>query len=175
MSTLEVNKITPISGGTTVTLGNSGDTFNLASGATAGFGKIGQVKAATYGTEKTSTTTTYADTGLSLSITPSSTSSKILVLVSQNLVIYDGVSSNTLGKIQLLRDSTQINQVQGLANRYPATHFSSSQTSIYKLDSPATTSSVTYKTQFAIQAGSEVRVQYGSINDSFITLMEVLA
>ena len=32
MSTIEVNKITPISGGTTVTLGNSGDTFNLASG-----------------------------------------------------------------------------------------------------------------------------------------------
>jgi len=138
-------------------------------------GKIGQVKGATYGTEKTSTTTSYADTGLTLSITPSSTSSKILVLVSQNVAIYDGVSSNTLGKIQLLRDSTQINEAQGLSSRYPATHFVSSQISIYKLDSPSTTSSITYKTQFAVQAGSEVRVQYSSITDSFITLMEVLA
>ena len=139
------------------------------------FPLVGQVVSGTYGTAQTSTTTTYADTGLSLSITPSSTSSKILVLVSQNLVIYDGISASTLGKIQLLRDSTQLTEILGLANRYPATHFSNSQTSIYKLDSPATTSSVTYKTQFAVQAGSEVRVQYGSINDSFMTLMEVLA
>jgi len=34
MSTLEVNKITPVSGGTTVTLGDSGDTISVASGAT---------------------------------------------------------------------------------------------------------------------------------------------
>jgi hypothetical protein len=34
MSTIEVNKITPVSGGTNVTLGDSGDTFTIPSGAT---------------------------------------------------------------------------------------------------------------------------------------------
>lgn len=34
MSTLEVNKITPVSGGTATTLGDSGDTFTVTSGAT---------------------------------------------------------------------------------------------------------------------------------------------
>jgi len=34
MSTLEVNKITPAGSGTTVTLGDSGDTFTIPSGAT---------------------------------------------------------------------------------------------------------------------------------------------
>jgi len=85
MSTLEVNKITPISGGTTVTLGDSGDTFNLASGATAGFGKIGQIVTATTSTEVSNTSTSYADVGLSASITPTSTSSKVFVIVSASL------------------------------------------------------------------------------------------
>jgi len=34
MSTLEVNKITPVSGGTSITLGDSGDTFTVPSGVT---------------------------------------------------------------------------------------------------------------------------------------------
>ena len=34
MSTLEVNKITPVSGGTSITLGDSGDTFTIPSGVT---------------------------------------------------------------------------------------------------------------------------------------------
>jgi len=34
MSTIEVNKIAPVSGGTTVTMGDSGDTFTVTSGAT---------------------------------------------------------------------------------------------------------------------------------------------
>ena len=34
MSTIEVNKIAPVSGGTNVTLGDSGDTFTIPSGAT---------------------------------------------------------------------------------------------------------------------------------------------
>ena len=89
MSTLEVNKITPQGTGTTVTLGDSGDTFTIPSGVTLtnngsanGFGKIGQVIQATTSTESTNTSSSYADTGLSASITPTSTSSKVLVLCS---------------------------------------------------------------------------------------------
>ena len=107
MSTLEVNTIKPISGSSTVTLGESGDTIALASGATAGFGKIGQVLQAEYGTAVTLNTSGFTDTGLSLAITPSATSSKILVTVNQNVVT--NIDTN-LGnsKIQLLRDSTTV-------------------------------------------------------------------
>ncbi len=85
MSTLEVNKITPISGGTTVTLGDSGDTFNLASGATAGFGKIGQVKHTVGFTQQSFTSTSFIDIDdSSLSITPTSSNSKIFVLININ-------------------------------------------------------------------------------------------
>lgn len=138
-------------------------------------GKIGQVLRNNYSTEVTSSSTTFADTGLSLSITPSSTSSKILVLVSQNMVIYDGVSNSTLGKVQVVRNSTSLTTTFGICNRYPATDFSYNQISMYVLDSPSTTSSVTYKTQFAVEAGSSVRVQYANTAQSYITLMEVLA
>ena len=86
MSTLEVNKITPQSG-TTITLGDSGDTFTLPSGVTltnngtaTGFGKIGQVISSSYSTQLNVSSDGDTDTGLTASITPSSTSSKILVL-----------------------------------------------------------------------------------------------
>ena len=87
MSTLEVNKMTPQSG-TTITLGNSGDTFTLPSGVTltnngtaSGFGKIGQVLQGTK-TDRFSLSASGWNqvTGLDVSITPSSTSSKVLVV-----------------------------------------------------------------------------------------------
>jgi len=57
MSTLEVNKITPVSGGTTVQVGESGDTINIPAGATianagtaSGFAPTGITSAMTSGT-----------------------------------------------------------------------------------------------------------------------------
>ena len=84
MGTVFVDNLEPQSG-TTLTLGASGDAINLASGATAGFGKIGQVIQATTSSEVTNTSASYADTGLSASITPSSTSSKVLILIDQHV------------------------------------------------------------------------------------------
>ena len=174
MGTIFVDKLDPQSG-TTLTLGSSGDTVTLTSGAkTSGFGKIGQVLRANHATAVTNTTTTYADTGLTLSITPNSTSSKILVLVSQNLVIYDSIGNSALGKVKLVRDSTDLDEMRGMAGRYPATDFSWSTAVIQSLDSPNSTSSLTYKTQFACDAGTQVRVQYDGISPSYITLMEIL-
>ena len=175
MGTIFVDNLEPQSG-TSLTLGASGDSISLASGATqSGFGKIGQVLSANHATAVTSTTSTYADTGLTLSITPSSTSSKILVTVSQNLVIYDTIGNSAIGKVKVVRDSTDLDEMRGIAGRYPATDFSWSTTGIQSLDSPSSTSSLTYKTQFACDAGSQVRVQYDGISPSYITLMEILA
>ena len=83
-SEIKANKISPATG-TAFTLGDSGDTFTVPSGVTltnngsaSGFGKVLQVVSGTNNSEASNNTTTYADTGLSLAITPSATSSKVL-------------------------------------------------------------------------------------------------
>jgi len=106
------------------------------------------------------TSTSYVDvTGLSVSITPSSSSSKILVLFqisgSQNV-------ASSRAYVKLMRDSTGIDLGAPAGSRTPALGgFSSADNSIPSapvsgsfLDSPATTSSTTYKIQLAMTAGS---------------------
>ena len=78
MGTIFVDKLDPQSG-TTLTLGSSGDTVTLTSGAkTSGFGKVGQVVQTTKTDIFSSTSTSFTDvTGVTANITPSATSSKI--------------------------------------------------------------------------------------------------
>lgn len=99
-------------------------------------------------TTQTSTSATYADiTGLSVTITPQSSSSKIM-LVSANSLL---ASANACeGNIRFLRGATNIfDSVQGIL----AANTGMSVSSMY-LDSPATTSATTYKVQFARTAGT---------------------
>ena len=94
MSTLETNLVQP-STGTTLTLGASGDTVDVPSGATLDVtgatvsglttGKVLQVVQGVTTTNTQITSTSFADTSLTANITPSSTSSKILILGSQNV------------------------------------------------------------------------------------------
>ena len=139
-------------------------------------GRILQVVNATYSTSATNSTSTYADTGLSASITPASSSNKILVFVNQ--VGCGKENGNTGSKLQLklMRNSTDICTFENSAS-FTLTdvrnYIGSCSTTF--LDSPATTSSVTYKTQFrnGVNAAS-VLVQAGS-ETSTITLLEVAA
>ena len=173
MSTLEVNTIKPISGSSTVTLGESGDTFNLASGASAGFGKIGQVLSVTIGSEQSTSSSSYSDvSGLSLAITPSATSSKILV---QTLIHADGRNgsgTSTNNRIKLFRDSTELEQRNilqlNIGNGNPDKIAANCYHSF--LDSPSSTSALTFKYQFSADGGT---FRIGA--SSKIILMEVLA
>ena len=70
-------------------------------------GKVLQVVTGTDNTEQIITSTSFVDSGLSASITPIATSSKILVLIQHNFEMYRGSVDQT-GYIQLLRDSTVI-------------------------------------------------------------------
>jgi hypothetical protein len=74
--------------------------------APAGGGKVLQVISAVSTTSTTISTSTYTDAGISATITPSSATSKILVLVSAKL--WSNGNSMTAVKWQLLRDSTSI-------------------------------------------------------------------
>ena len=88
---------------------SSGGTPTASSLGIGGVGKIGQVVQGTTTTGVTITSSTYVDTGLSASITPSSTSSKILVMVDQLFYLdsNDGSIENS-GRLKILRDSTNI-------------------------------------------------------------------
>jgi len=136
-------------------------------------GNVLQVVSTTYSTQTSNNTGSYVDTGLTASITPTSASSKVLVLVSQNGCYKGGSASNVLGRIKLLRNSTDLIKFadevgEGLSS---AAGFTSA--SAMYLDSPATTSSVTYKTQFQ-GANGFFTVQISS-TVSTITLMEIAA
>lgn len=140
----------------------------------AGAGKILQVVNATYSTETSSSSSTYADTGLTATITPTSSSSKVLVLANQAGIAK--TSGNTYIFLRLLRSSTQLIEFEKTAGYDGTTgsNFIGSCSCCY-LDSPATTSAVTYKTQFA--SGENIAIIYvqrGS-STSTITLLEVAA
>ena len=126
-------------------------------------------------------------TGMSASITPTSSSSKILVLSSATC---SGQSSVSGSIIRLVRGSTAIDvgdaagsRSQATTNAYQLDSGQSECISINFLDSPATTSSTTYKLQFRIEGGTFYFNRSQSDGDnsgvgrfaSTITLMEIAA
>jgi hypothetical protein len=114
--------------------------------APAGGGKVLQVVQSTYATPTSNSTTTLADTGLTLNITPSSASSKVLLWMFMPTAKYAGNNNNSV-ILQLQRDGTNVLQAYEMHKTNTSLDFFGSTTLTY-LDSPATTSSTTYKVQF---------------------------
>ena len=183
-SEIKANKISPATG-TDFTLGDSGYTFTIPSGATltnsgtaSGFGKVLQVLQATKNDIASTTSTTFADvSGLSVSITPSSASNKILVFAT---LMTSNVFGSSSVKLNLLRDSTILGEgstgtQKASIGNYGYTHSSA----LNWLDSPSTTSSTTYKIQFATDnSGNAIYVNRNGIDlnytgSSSITVMEI--
>lgn len=139
----------------------------------------------------TTTSGSYVDvTGLSVSITPTSATSKILVLFQINGSQEVGAGRTSF---KLLRGSTVIDAGDVAGSRTPALGgFSSIDQSVPSapvsgsfLDSPATTSNTTYKIQVAMNAGSGTAYINRTMQDadnanqirmaSTITVMEIAA
>ena len=161
--------------------GTAGITFPVVAGSAsavqASSTRVLQVVNATTSTTVTTATTTYVDTGLTASITPSSSSSKILVLIAQNGV--SKLTNNTGVNMRLLRGATSIVSMTDIVGFNSTTTDNRGQSiSLCYLDSPATTSSTTYKTQFmSYNNNATVFMQdVGSgATTSTITLMEIAA
>jgi hypothetical protein len=137
----------------------------------AGGGKVLQVVNASTSTTATNSTDVYADTGLTATITPTSATSKILVLVNQTGI--QKAVNDTYVDLRLLRGATQILVIDsGIAGDGTTTRMQVGGTGTCYLDAPATTSATTYKTQFLSGTNvSIVRVNNGG--NSTITLMEI--
>ena len=139
-------------------------------------GKLLQVTLGTHSTNTTIYDTSYVDTGLSASITPSATSSKILVLVNHSVLSW-APGAIPWGYIQILRDSTALTnrslgikaRLHGDNNNYVAAPFQ-----LTFLDSPNSTSSITYKTQaqYAGSGSGYIGVGYQNLMQHII-LMEI--
>jgi len=160
-------------------------------------GKVGQIVSAhkqTVASFSSSSTNTFVDlAGLTLNITPSATSSKILIF--STVCIAESTSATM--HVRLLRDSTVINdgdpqssQLEGMNSvRYQAaTPYGNAMYDVSNnyLDSPNTTSQITYKLQGTLGASysgtyyinrtdSDVDADFGARNPSNLTAMEILA
>jgi hypothetical protein len=117
-------------------------------------GSILQVVSTTKTDTFTTNSTSFVDiTGVSLSITPRATSSKILVMYSGN---FGSQTSGNVAHTRLMRDSTAIaiGDAAGSRNRSSNSSIAANSdlTMVHAnqvLDSPNTTSAVTYKLQIA--------------------------
>ena len=190
-SEVKANKVSPATG-TDFTFGDSGDTFTIPSGATitnsgtaSGFGKVLQVVSFSYNTLETTTSTTFVNTGLVLAITPSATSSKVYVMVNAS------IGCQEYGWFNLVRDSTDLDQGISSGSRTVCTRplpqdlgsAGGQPVDILFLDSPSTTSEITYRVAWAEQSAGNILAMNQSSGDadadyawrgsSSITLMEI--
>lgn len=118
----------------------------------------------------TAPTTSFADVnGTSISITPTSTSSKILLIWNTG-----GMSNGTNNSIRfrVYRDSTLVRNLSRYG--YCSGNWNPVPLAIQYLDSPATTSSVTYKLQCATQNDGDFRINdEASTNSVVVIAMEI--
>jgi hypothetical protein len=159
-------------------IGTAGQVLKVNSGATApewgavSAGKVLQVVSAVTTTQTTITSATYTDTGLTVSITPSAASSKVLILVAQSLIIDQSANQSNF-YTTLFRGATNIFEPQFIGI-YAASSTSgtglNNVVSMAYLDSPSTTSSTTYKTQGKKDGNTQGRYQYLSSASSIIAL-----
>jgi hypothetical protein len=165
-----------------VLVADSTASTGLAWATPAGGGKILQVIHATTTTQTAIASTSYTDTGLSATITPSSASSRILILTTQ-VALAERSSTNNAAGVNLVRTSTSIGPFGGTDPQFSigtvtnTVGFIQNRTThnISFVDSPSTTSAVTYKTQAAVNStanGGAITFQQNSLVGSMI-LMEI--
>jgi hypothetical protein len=138
----------------------------------AGAGQVLQVVSATFSTETNVSSSTYVDSGLTVSITPKFSTSRILVSVNLCGCLKD--TGNTGLDSRLVRNSTTLIVIsRGAAETGNTTKNDIGSVSTNYLDSPATTSATTYKIQIASTSNvAQARIcQNGAT--STITVMEI--
>jgi len=142
-------------------------------------GSVLQVVTNTYATETTTTSGTFQSCGFSCDITPSATSSKILCLVF--IAAAFTLTTDEINLITLYRDSTNLGTGGGdTTSTYDNFAMSYQDTTteggagqgFSVLDSPSTTSAITYTPKFGSRDGDTVYVQVWG-QTSTITLLEI--
>jgi hypothetical protein len=165
-------------------IGSTGQVLTVSGGVPAwatpaGGGKVLQVVQGTTTTETTIATTDLTDTGITATITPSSTSSKILVMVMALCGSYRDADGQFSGAA-VLRGGTTIldyntDKLGGIGVGGGTFVFNRRFVTLNYLDSPSTTSATTYKMQGSISTTANnayIKFQNGGFRSTII-LMEI--
>jgi hypothetical protein len=138
--------------------------------------RVLQFVVGTNATQAVNATNVFADTGLTATITPSATSSKVAVIVQQSGVAKLAGNIGSGCRLKLFRGATDLGNFQldaGFTNTSIDNYIGGAGYTV--LDTPATTSAVTYKTQFANAVNANGVIVQNSSSKSSIILLEISA
>lgn len=159
-SKLRVNQIEPVNG--------------IPTGGGGGIIQVKMTQTINSGSQYSTGSGTYVDvTGYNCSITPTSTSSKILVTINPIFLLNNGSGTSQRVALKLLRDSTSLLDQNDFCSHQvgnaEADYLGIAGYFQY-LDSPSSTSSITYKVQIKQHAGGGTTYMQAS---SSIMLQEI--
>lgn len=145
---------------------------NTWGSAGAAAGQVIQVVTATDSTARSTTSTSFvtASNTLSVTITPSATANKILILVGASIAITDNAAWFTI-----YRDATDLGNTsnsRGMATAAGGGVSAEYNMGINYLDSPNTTSAITYQVYFRINTNNTAYLNANSTKSS-ITCLEI--
>lgn len=156
----------------------SGHTLDASEGFTPPAGHVIDVKHVSLTASQTFNSTTYADVNnASITVTPASSSSKFLVMCVCQYYCKDNYTNGWQAfKLRLVRGSTElINDASygvGIYNN-PTNFYIMGKTSQAYLDSPATTSSITYKAQGSVNNTSHPSVSVNQYGHGYMFVQEI--
>ena len=133
-------------------------------------GKILQIVRATDGTNRTTTSTSFVDvTGMSVTITPTKSTSAVLIILS----VYNAAPSNDTCSLAIADSSNNLISGAERLGLYTSSGSIEATTVGFAYATPATTSAVTYKARFRSQGGTHTI--FNSINTGQMYAIEVSA
>ncbi len=150
-----------------VTISGNG-ALSGVSPALSGFGKILQVVTANYATQVSTTSSTFVTTGLSATITPSSTANRIIAFATTTTFINTAAKT---GAYRIFRGTVAGTQIGVSGEIYAGSTNISMPVTVTADDSPSTISAQTYTLGFKVDGGT-CYAQNGNLNAVMI-LMEV--
>jgi len=150
-------------------------TANKFAKASMPLGSVLQVVSSVLTSSASTASSSFTASGLSVSITPSSSSSKVFIIVS---AAGGQTTSNGAGIFTIYRGATNLgNATDGFTYLYSNATFTNPfriPVNMSFLDSPATTSSTTYQVYFKTNTAGTVQINEQPTN-STITVMEIAA
>ncbi len=143
--------------------------------AQAASGTVLQVVQASISTTLSTTSTSYVASGFSASITPSSASSKIFVLADIQAAVSGSQGVNSSGMYAVYRNGSLIGDAFNLRTYSYGTQgvYIAVPIPITLLDSPASTTAVTYAIYFKTGASTNTYINSEAPSSSYLTLMEI--
>ena len=167
-----ISSLPSISGANLTSLNASNISSGTLNSARFSGGKVLQVLNTTRDQSSSTSSSSFVDinSGFKVDITPSSTSSKILIWC-HIAGIATNSNSTSACSIQVLRDSTSVAYNENI--KYGSQFPESFSTTITHLDSPNTTSQITYKPQFRNRESANVSINISNNDISEMVVMEI--